>query len=258
MQLSITADSCFISCLCLWFSVFNIGLKEDVVCLNSLLRYLILFQQIHIFSVVLTFCSNLPAGESNILTYRRRFFCVCFQGFMFDNTYIDPFIYQTNIQTCLSLKKFEELQFTWFSFDFIFEKKKKKPDLVVTVPQDFICLFMTFAAVWSQQVSHSKLPLFLFRRWMKYCNNSINTTNYKSSIKLCILIFFPSSDIWNVFIASLSNGKWVVNKSTFNFEKDRCSVVSCVLSEVAMSSWNLKLIQRFVQCLIGHAKEASL
>ena len=126
MRLSITADSCFISCLCLWFSVFNIGLKEDVVCLNSLLRYLILFQQIHIFSVVLTFCSNLPAGESNILTYRRRFFCVCFQGFMFDNTYIDPFIYQTNIQTCLSLKKFEELQFTWFSFDFIFEKKKKK------------------------------------------------------------------------------------------------------------------------------------
>ena len=110
MRLSITADSCFISCLCLWFSVFNIGLKEDVVCLNSLLRYLILFQQIHIFSVVLTFCSNLPAGESNILTYRRRFFCVCFQGFMFDNTYIDPFIYQTNIQTCLSLKNFEKKQ----------------------------------------------------------------------------------------------------------------------------------------------------
>ena len=176
---------------------------------------------------------------------------------MFDNTYIDPFIYQTNIQTCLSLKKFEELQCTWFSLDFIFEKKKKT-DLVVTVPQDFICLFMTFAAVWNQQVNHPKLPLFLFRRWMKYCNNSTNTTNYKSSIKLYILIFSPSSDIWNVFIASLSNGKWVVNKSTFSFEKDRCSVVSCALTEVAVSSWNLKLIQRFVQCLIGHAKEALL
>ena len=143
-------------------------------------------------------------------------------------------------------------------FRFYFWKKKKKTDLVVTVPQDFICLFMTFAAVWNQQVSHPKPTLFLFRRWMKYCNSSTNTTDYKSSIKLYILIFSLSSDIWNVFIASLSNGKWVVNKSTFSFEKDRCSVVSCVLTEVAMSSWNLKLIQRFVQCLIGHAKEASL
>ena len=35
-------------------------------------------------------------------------------------------------------------------------------------------------------------------------------------------------------MAPLSNGNWIVNNNTVNFENDRCSSGNCVLTEVAM------------------------
>ena len=57
-------------------------------------------------------------------------------------------------------------------------------------------------------------------------------------------------------MAPLFNGNWIVNNNTFKVEKDRCSSVNCVLTEVVMSSWNLKSLG--VYYLIGRAVEASL
>ena len=57
-------------------------------------------------------------------------------------------------------------------------------------------------------------------------------------------------------MAPLFNGNWIVNNNTFKVEKDRCSSVNYVLTEVVMSSWNLKSLG--VYYLIGRAVEASL